>query len=89
MALGARAAQVVARLTRDTIVMVAAGAAFGMAAGLGFGRMIERLLFEVKAMDAVALLTPLTMLTLAVALAAIPPALRAVRIDPAETLRSE
>jgi len=89
MALGARAAQVVARLTRDTIIMVAAGAAFGLAAGLGFGRMIERLLLEVKAMDAVALLTPLTMLTIAVALAAIPPALRAVRIDPAETLRSE
>jgi predicted permease len=89
MALGARAAQVVTRLTRDTIVMVATGAAIGLVAGLSFGRVIERLLFEVKAMDAVALLTPLTMLSIAVALAAIPPALRAVRIDPAETLRSE
>jgi putative ABC transport system permease protein len=89
MALGARAAQVVTRLTRDTMVMVATGAAIGLVAGLSFGRVIKGLLFEVNAMDAVALLTPLSMLSIAVALAAIPPALRAVRIDPAETLRSE
>ena len=81
MALGARAGQVVARLARDTMALVAAGAAIGLAAGFSFGRVIERLLFEVKAMDPVALLTPLTMLGVAVALAAIPPALRAARVE--------
>jgi putative ABC transport system permease protein len=89
MALGARAAQVVTGLTRETMIMVAVGAAIGLAAGLSFGRVIERLLFEVRAMDLVALLTPLMMLSIAIAIAAIPPALRAARVDPAEILRSE
>ncbi len=89
MALGARAAQVVGRVTRDMAITVATGALIGLAAGFGFGRVVERLLFEIRAMDPFALITPLATLALAAALAAVPPVMRAARIDPAQTLRSE
>jgi len=89
MALGARAIQVATRVTRDMIVIVSCGALIGLAGGFGFGRVIERLLFEVKAVDPFPLLVPLVTLGVAAALAAVPPILRAVRIDPAQTLRAE
>jgi ABC-type antimicrobial peptide transport system permease subunit len=89
MALGARAIQVATRVTRDMIVVVGCGALIGLAGGFAFGRVIERLLFEVRAVDPVPLLTPLVTLGVAAGLAAVPPVLRAVRIDPAQTLRSE
>jgi predicted permease len=89
IALGARSAQVVHRVTVGMFGMVCIGSAMGLAVGFGSGRFIESLLFEVKATDLEMVVT--TMLTLfAVALlAAIPPAIRAVQIDPAQTLRSE
>ena len=89
MALGARAAQVVTRVTRDMIVIVSCGALTGLAGGFVFGRVIERLLFEVRAMDPLPLLMPLATLGIAAILAAVPPVIRAVRIDPVQILRSE
>jgi ABC-type antimicrobial peptide transport system permease subunit len=89
MALGARAIQVATRITRDMIVIVSCGALIGLAGGFGFGRVIERLLFEVRAVDPFPLLMPLVTLAVAAVLAAVPPILRAVRIDPAQTLRTE
>ena len=58
-------------------------------AGIAAGRLIEPLLFEVKAGDPVAMATPLVVLALAAAVAALPPAIRAVRVDPVEILRAE
>jgi predicted permease len=89
MALGARAAHVVRGVARHMTVMVTVGAVVGLAAGLSFGRVVERLLFQVKAVDPLVLATPLGTLAAAAALAALPPILRAVRIDPAQTLRAE
>jgi putative ABC transport system permease protein len=89
MALGARATQVATRVTRDMALIVGCGALIGLAGGFGFGRAIERLLFEVKAVDPFPLLMPLVALGVAALLAAVPPVLRAVRIDPAQILRSE
>ena len=89
MALGARAKQVATRVTREMMVIVTCGALVGLAGGFGFGRVIERLLFEVKAIDPFPLLMPLAALAVAACVAAIPPVLRAVRIDPAQILRSE
>ncbi len=54
-----------------------------------FGRILEGLLFRVSTTDATSLGAPLAVLAVAAALAALPPALRAVRIDPARTLRAE
>jgi ABC-type antimicrobial peptide transport system permease subunit len=89
MALGARAGHVVRRVTAEMLIPVGAGLMIGLAGGLGFGRFVESILFEVKPTDAMSVATPLLTLAVAAALAALPPALRAVRIDPAQTLRSE
>jgi ABC-type lipoprotein release transport system permease subunit len=50
---------------------------------------VKSILFEVKATDTSSIAAPLLTLAVAAALAALPPAMRAVRIDPAQTLRSE
>jgi predicted permease len=89
MALGARAAHVVRRVTTEMLSPVGVGSIIGLAGGLAFGGLIERILFEVKATDASTIATPLLTLAVAAVLAALPPAIRAVRIDPAQTLRSE
>jgi predicted permease len=89
MALGARAAHVVRGVTAEMMGPVGVGTLVGLGAGLAFGRLIERILFEVKATDVMSVTVPLVTLAVVAALAAVPPAVRAVRIDPARTLRSE
>jgi putative ABC transport system permease protein len=89
MALGARAAHVVRSVIVEMMTPVGVGTLLGLGAGLAFGGLIERILFEVKATDPLAVAVPLLTLALSAALAALPPAMRAVRIDPAQTLRSE
>lgn len=89
MALGARPAQIVRRATSGLLAMVAAGLFAGLAGGIACGRLAQSLLFDVKATDAGAIGTPLLVLMAAALLAALPPAIRAVRVDPAQTLRSE
>ena len=61
----------------------------GLAAGLLFGRMVETLLFGVKATDTLMLASPIVVMMLVALIAALPAAIRAVRTDPAQTLRSE
>jgi putative ABC transport system permease protein len=89
MALGARAAHVVRSVIVEMMTPVGVGTLLGLGAGLAFGGLIERILFEVKATDPLAVAVPMLTLALSAALAALPPAMRAVRIDPAQTLRSE
>jgi ABC-type antimicrobial peptide transport system permease subunit len=89
MALGARATHVVKRVATEMLSPVGIGALIGLGAGLGFGRLAESILFEVKATDAIPIALPLLVLAVAAFLAALPPAIRAVRTDPAQTLRSE
>jgi predicted permease len=89
MALGARATHVVTRVATEMMSPVGIGTIIGLAAALAFGRLLESVLFEVKATEATPIATPLVVLGVAAILAALPPAIRAVRIDPAQTLRSE
>ena len=89
LALGAGAADVVRRVTSRLLWLVMLGVAAGIAGGFVCQRLLESLLYEVKATDPLMLGTPLVFLLCAAVLAAVPPALRAVRIDPAQTLRSE
>jgi hypothetical protein len=89
MALGARAGHVVRRVTIGMLATAALGSAIGLAGGLAFGRLIEGLLFQIKATDAASVTLPLVILAAAAGLATLAPAIRAVRIDPAQTLRSE
>jgi ABC-type antimicrobial peptide transport system permease subunit len=89
MALGARAAHVVRRVTIRIVGIVCVGSLIGLAASLAVGRVVQALLFQVTLTDRATLMAPILAMAAAAVLAALPPALRAVRIDPAETLRSE
>lgn len=89
MALGASSGHVVRGITANITGTICLGAIVGLAGGLMSGRFVEALLFGVRATDFSALVTPILMLSAVAVLAAVPPAIRAVRIDPAQTLRSE
>jgi ABC-type antimicrobial peptide transport system permease subunit len=89
MALGARAASVVHHVTAGLLGAVATGAALGVGGGILFGRVLEGLLFHVSTTEVTTLAAPLIVLSAVAGAAALPPALRAARIDPASTLRSE
>jgi ABC-type antimicrobial peptide transport system permease subunit len=66
-----------------------AGALIGTAASAASLRLLQTLLYEVKALDARAFLGALGILAAAAALAAWIPARRAARIEPAAALRAE
>ncbi len=89
IALGARPDQVVQRVMAGLAGTVSFGLVLGLAAGILCGRFIETLLFEVRITDTSSVATPILILLGTALVAAIPPAIRAVRIDPAQTLRSE
>ena len=89
MALGASPRAILALVVGQGAVVAAAGLTLGLAGAIGFGRLIERLLFGVSATDLVTLLS-IPVLIAAVALAACYiPARRAARIDPTVALRAE
>ncbi|HKV54850.1 MAG TPA: ABC transporter permease [Candidatus Binataceae bacterium] len=89
MAIGAQAGAVARLVTVDVFSMVLLGAFAGVALGLASARYLETLLYEVKATDVGMLALPALMILAAALLAALPAVIRAVRIDPATTLRAE
>jgi len=89
IALGAGPEQVARRVITGVVGMVAVGLIAGMAGGIASGRFVASLLFEVKPSDPQAVAVPVLALIGAAFIAAGHPLLRAIRIDPAETLRSE
>ncbi|HTP36323.1 MAG TPA: ADOP family duplicated permease [Candidatus Acidoferrales bacterium] len=89
MAIGARAGDIVVRLTSDALKMVLAGAAAGLVLGLASARYVQALLYQVRPGDAATIALPAILIVAASLLAALPAVIRAVRIDPAAMLRSE
>jgi len=89
MTLGARSGQVVRRVMASHLAMVIVGLLIGLAGAAMCGRLVQSLLYEVKTTDPLSLIAPLAALCMVAILAVLPPALRAARIDPAETLRIE
>jgi predicted permease len=89
MALGAGAAQVAGRVTIRLLWLVMVGVVGGLAGGFACQRLVESLLYDVKASDPAVVGIAIGVLLCAAVVAAVPPALRAVRIDPVETLRNE
>jgi ABC-type lipoprotein release transport system permease subunit len=89
MAIGAPASDIVWRVTLEVFSMVLAGALVGAALGLASARYIESLLYQVKSTDAGMLALPSITILAAAVLAALPAVIRAVRIDPAKTLRAD
>jgi ABC-type antimicrobial peptide transport system permease subunit len=89
MALGARRGRVSRLVAAEVFRMVVVGSVAGWALGMGSARYIELLLYQVKAAEPDMLtLPPLAILGVAV-VATLPAVLRALRIEPAEILRSE
>jgi len=89
MALGAQGSDVARMVLRESFVLVAAGAAVGIAAALAAGRLIASLLFEVAPTDGATLVQAIAVVGAVAALAAYLPARRAARVDPLVALRCE
>ena len=89
LAIGAPASRIAGLVTIEVFSMVAIGAVAGLALGLWSIRYVEALLYQVKATDVSLLVAPSLILFAAAFLAAVPAAIRAVRIDPVAMLRSE
>ena len=87
--LGAGPAHIVMRLTARLLGAMSAGAIIGLTGGVAFGRWVQTLLFETNPSDPAALVVPLTLMVLAALFAVLPPAIRAVRTDPARAIVAE
>ncbi len=89
MAIGAQARDVARRVVVDAFSMVFAGALVGLALGTASVRYIEALLYQVKATELGILALPWIAILVVALTAAVPPVIRAVRIDPMAILRTE
>jgi len=87
MALGASGPAVVRAFLARGLRLGAIGAALGLVAALGVGRLLESALYGVSATDAVSFARALLVVLGGVALATLVPAWRAARTDPLTALR--
>src|SRR5262249_30010409 len=89
MALGATQAGVLTLFVRHALLLVTVGIAIGLAGAFGLTRFLRTLLTGISTTDRwVFVLAPTLLLTIAF-VAALRPALRAARTDPARALRAE
>ncbi|MEM7350089.1 MAG: ABC transporter permease [Acidobacteriota bacterium] len=87
MALGADRSKVLGSVLLQGLRVFALGTAVGLVGVLVMGRWVESLLYEVRPYDPRSLVVAVAILLLATAVAAIEPARRASRLDPARILR--
>jgi ABC-type antimicrobial peptide transport system permease subunit len=89
MALGARARDVVWMVLRQSLGMVAAGVALGVAGSIGAARLLERLVVGVRSAEPLTMAAMIALLLAAALVASFLPARRASRVDPLQALRQE
>ena len=89
LALGADSSRVRRMVVRQGMSLVLIGIAAGLVAAWGVSRFIESLLFGVKAHDPMVFVSVPVALSAVALLAVWPPAVRASRVNPAESLRYE
>jgi predicted permease len=89
IALGGRLSHVARRVTTGVVSALLSGTLAGLILGLASARYVESLLYQVKASDPAMLIIPAMVIFGAGLVAAIPPILRALHIDPVAMLRVE
>ena len=89
IAVGAPAGDIARRVTFDVLSLVLLGAIAGLSLGMVSVRYIGTLLYEVRPAGIGALGPPSLVLIAAAILAALPPVIRAIRVDPVAVLRAE
>ncbi len=89
MALGARPEQVRGLILRQGMLPVLAGLMVGLLASAASGRLVQSLLFGVKALDPLTYVVTSAVLLSVAMLACFIPARRAARLNPLEALRNE
>jgi ABC-type antimicrobial peptide transport system permease subunit len=89
MALGATRREIYALTLGEAVTPVFAGLGTGVAAGLLAGRIIQKLLYGVRTVDASVILTVAIVFLAAAVMAAFLPARRAASVDPMEALRAD
>jgi putative ABC transport system permease protein len=89
MAFGARPGQVVRTIVRDSALPILAGTLVGVGGALLATKTIESFLFQTAPNDPMTLIGVAVVLSLAGCIAALVPAMRAAKIDPATSLRTE
>jgi putative ABC transport system permease protein len=88
-AIGAQAADIVSRVGRRVVIVLAAGTVTGLGVGLLVVRYLATLFYGVRATDIRQLAEPSLAIVVVGALAALPPVLRALRVSPTIVLRGE
>jgi putative ABC transport system permease protein len=88
MALGAQRGAVLTMVVKEALVLVAVGIAIGGAGALLLTRLMEGLLFQVKATDPITFAAVSGILALVALLASYLPGRRATQVDPVVALRS-
>jgi macrolide transport system ATP-binding/permease protein len=89
MALGAPRSRVVWMVMRQVAILSAIGLAIGLPVAVGASRLVESMLFGIKAGDPVSIGTAIGTIVIAAIAAGYAPARRASRIDPLVALRNE
>jgi predicted permease len=89
VALGADAASMYKMIVGQAMKLAAVGVFVGVAAAYGLTRLMATMLFDVKPTDPIVFATVVALLGAVALLASYVPARRAVRVDPAVTLRYE
>jgi len=89
MALGARPAQVLSTVLKRTLVLCAAGISIGTIATLAAGRTLAAVLYGVSPRDPATYAAAILLMAAVALIASWNPAVRAIHIDPARTLREQ
>jgi putative ABC transport system permease protein len=89
VALGARGADILRAVLRQSALMIVAGTALGVAGGVAVGRVMRDLLFGIDPLDVATFVLVVGTLLLVALVAVLVPVRRALRVDPAEALQAE
>jgi len=89
LALGAQAMSVMRSIAGRVTLAIAVGVMAGLAGGLYFARFVETFLYETEPLSVSSLGLPVVGLLIVAVVATWSPMRRAIRIDPAEALRTD